>query len=67
MAKLTEVGLNDGTFTLAVKSVGDNFREDYEIYGAAKGTIHVGYSGSCQACGLSIDFSHEHEIPGVAS
>ena len=67
MAKLAEAGLNDGTFTLNVRVEGDTFREDYEIYGAEQGTIHVGYSGSCQTCGLHIDFSHEHEIPGVAS
>jgi hypothetical protein len=56
----------------AVKSIAEvnpanfgSFREDYEIYGAEQGTVTVGYSGRCDPCGLSVDFSHEHEIPGV--
>jgi hypothetical protein len=65
MAKLTEAGLNNGSFTLTVRPAGDTFREDYQIYGADEGTVHVGYSGSCEKCGLRIDFDHEHEIPGV--
>jgi len=39
------------------------FREDYEIYGAETGVVTVGYSGSCQKCGLELDFTEEHPIP----
>lgn len=35
------------------------FREDYEIYGASKGTITVDYSGHCSKCNLGLDFKHE--------
>jgi len=44
------------------------FREDYEIYGAEDGIVHVDYSGSCQECGLSLSFTHEHPlgVDGVA-
>lgn len=41
------------------------FREDYEIFGASDGTVKVSYSGSCEVCGLSLDFEHEHAIPGL--
>lgn len=64
MAKLAEAGL-DGKFTLTITTAGNTFREDYEIYGATEGTVHVGYSGSCDKCGLRLDFSHDHDIPGV--
>ena len=39
------------------------FREDYEIFGAEDGRVHVTYGGSCQKCGLSLSFSETHEIP----
>ncbi len=39
------------------------FREDYEIYGAETGEVTVAYSGSCQECGLSLTFQHDHVIP----
>lgn len=38
------------------------FREDYEIYGAEKGTVTVDYSGHCQVCGAGLDFKDEHEV-----
>jgi hypothetical protein len=41
----------------------ENFREDYEIYGAATGTVTVSYGGTCMDCGLSLSFDHEHQIP----
>lgn len=41
----------------------ENFREDYEIYGAKTGTVSVGYSGECQDCGLRLSFQEEHPIP----
>jgi hypothetical protein len=36
--------------------IGENFREDYEIYGAESGVITVSYSGHCSRCGLGLDF-----------
>jgi hypothetical protein len=33
------------------------FREDYEFYGAASGTVNASYSGACTACGLRVDFT----------
>lgn len=65
MARLTAAGLNDGSFTLTVRPAGPTFREDYEIHGADRGTVKVSYGGTCEACGLSVEFDHEHEIPGV--
>lgn len=41
----------------------ENFREDYEIYGAETGTLTVSYAGSCQDCGLGLHFIDEHPIP----
>ena len=41
------------------------FREDYEIYGAATGTVHVDYSGLCSECGLTLSFGETHPIPGA--
>ena len=38
------------------------FREDYEIYGAEDGTVKVSYSGGCDTCGLSLNFSDEHPL-----
>lgn len=35
------------------------FREDYEIYGADKGTLVVSYGGSCEVCGLEVTFYAE--------
>ena len=43
------------------------FREDYEIYGAAEGTVTVSYSGSCSVCGTHLEFNDHHAIPGAAS
>jgi hypothetical protein len=42
------------------------FREDYEIYGAEDGVITVSYSGGCRECGLSLDFTDTHPIPGLS-
>jgi hypothetical protein len=39
----------------------ETFREDYEICGAETGTLTISYGGSCQECGLSLNF--QHEIP----
>lgn len=44
-----------------------NFREDWEIYGAETGTVHVDYSGNCTECGLHLHFTHEHEIEETGS
>lgn len=33
------------------------FREDYEIYGAAEGTITVSYRGGCSKCDLKHEFT----------
>lgn len=41
------------------------FREDYEIFGADTGTVKVKYSGQCQECGLGLDFTDSHPIPGL--
>ena len=41
------------------------FREDYEIYGADTGIVMVGYSGSCTKCGLILNFTDTHPIPGL--
>lgn len=38
------------------------FREDYEIYGADSGLLHVSYSGHCSECGLGLDFEDEKMI-----
>ena len=45
---------------------GYKFREDYEVYGADSGAVVVSYGGSCEACGLSVSFTHTVPIPGVA-
>lgn len=42
------------------------FREDYEIYGAETGVVTVRYGGGCQVCGLVLDITEQHPIPGVA-
>jgi hypothetical protein len=42
------------------------FREDYEIYGASKGTVCVSYSGRCDVCGLSLDIEQRHPIKGAS-
>ncbi len=41
------------------------FREDYEIYGADQGIVHVSYDGSCRTCGLCLSFNDERPIPGL--
>lgn len=38
------------------------FRENYEISGAGSGVVEVGYSGSCDKCGLTLNFTHEHVL-----
>jgi hypothetical protein len=38
------------------------FREDYKIYGAGEGAIHVDYSGECDHCGLSVTFEHVRQF-----
>lgn len=38
------------------------FREDYEFYGASKGTVCASYSGHCEVCGLGVDFTYEREF-----
>jgi hypothetical protein len=65
VAALAEAGLDDGTFTVTGRTSEATFREDYEIYGAETGTVKVYYGGSCETCGLSLRFEHEHEIPGA--
>lgn len=35
------------------------FREDYEIYGADRGSIRIEYGGGCDTCGLSFSFQDE--------
>ena len=42
---------------------GNDFREDYEIYGAETGTVTVSYHGECQRCGLKLVFESTHPIP----
>lgn len=42
---------------------GNEFREDYSIYGAETGTVTVEYRGECQRCGLVLEFTSEHPIP----
>src|SRR5207244_2512735 len=39
----------------------ETFREDYEFYGAAEGTITASYSGHCDVCSLGLDFKYERE------
>lgn len=43
----------------------ETFREDYEIYGADEGVVHVEYKGNCTKCGLKLEFAYHQEIPGV--
>jgi hypothetical protein len=38
------------------------FREDYEFYGASKGTVYASFSGHCEVCGLGVDFTYEREF-----
>lgn len=38
------------------------FREDFEIYGAESGTVKVSYMGCCTRCGLHLEFKHEHPL-----
>lgn len=38
-------------------------REDYEIFGAETGTVKVAYGASCEVCGLTVSFNHEHALP----
>lgn len=41
------------------------FREDYEFYGAEDGEVVANYSGSCTACGLTLNFVDHHAIEGI--
>lgn len=36
------------------------FREDYEIYGAEDGVIHISYGGHCSVCGTECNISQDH-------
>ena len=36
----------------------ENFREDYEFYGAEDGEVTASYGGSCKDCGLKVSFKH---------
>lgn len=38
------------------------FREDYEIYGVAEGTLHIRYSGRCFFCALTHEFSVDQPL-----
>jgi Fe-S cluster biogenesis protein NfuA len=42
-----------------VKPLDATFRENYEIYGAESGVVHITYGGGCSVCGLSLTFKHE--------
>lgn len=42
----------------AVRLLGETFREDYEFHGAADGTVHADYGGSCEVCGLTARLKH---------
>jgi len=42
-----------------------NVREDYEFYGFSEGKVVAVYGASCKTCGLSLEFKHEHAVPGV--
>jgi hypothetical protein len=35
-------------------ALGETFREDYEVYGASDGEVHVDYRGKCTVCGLTV-------------
>jgi len=41
------------------------FREDCEIYGAETGAVKVNYGGTCETCGLHLEFSETHPIDGI--
>jgi hypothetical protein len=38
------------------------FHEDYEIYGAESGVLHIRYGGGCETCGLRHKFSDDQPI-----
>lgn len=66
--------VDEATYLEAVNSVPDVNRADYftfaeyhEVYGADLGTVKVSYGGSCEKCGLTLEFAHEHAIPGALS
>lgn len=40
------------------------FEERYEFY-IDHGNVFVEYSGDCRDCGYSVEFKHEHPLPGV--
>ena len=40
----------------------NNFREDYEIYGAEDGVVKVNYHGQCTECGVELRFETQHPI-----
>lgn len=46
---------------------GRTFREDYAVYGAETGTVTVSYGGSCEECGLALNFTSQHPIPEATS
>jgi len=41
----------------------DTVREDYEFYGFQDGKVVAVYKAHCQACGLSVEFRDEHDVP----
>jgi hypothetical protein len=41
------------------------FRETWQIYGADEGVVTVVYVGSCTICKLNLEFTEDHEIPGL--
>lgn len=47
------------------RDIGSTLREDYEISGAKEGCVTVSYSGHCQACSLSLKFTHEAHFEGL--
>jgi hypothetical protein len=53
MAMLAEVN------SASVAQPPEDFREDYEIYGAETGTLTITYGGECQKCFLKLNYKHE--------
>jgi hypothetical protein len=40
----------------------EQFREDYEFWGAKDGVVKWSYSGHCGECGLGVDFQGERKF-----
>jgi hypothetical protein len=47
------------------EKVPNTFRETWHVYGADEGVVTVVYVGSCNACKLNLEFTEDHEIPGL--